>query len=541
MWGGARDAPEVDGRIASGGVAGRFRRGRGRDRWSPRPRQPDRPWRHPAAHQGWSCREQHGYAQGGIAAAIGPDDSPELHLADTLAAGAGLCDRAAVELLVHEGPRVRARARRLGRRRSIGARMASRRWRAKGRTASGACCTRATSRAARSRARCGAGRDGAGAPGAPRGLRDRTHVVDGECRGVRFVCDDGRVGVARRERRAARDRRRRSGVPRNDESGGCDRRWHCDGVAVRRAGERSRVRAVPSDRAERAGLAAVSPERGAARRRRAARERRRRAFMRRYDPAGDLAPRDVVATSMVRNRCGRGRAGVPVARASRRQRVRARFPTIAEVCAGGRTRPRDGSRCRSARRRTTCAAASTRISMGGRRSRDCSRPARSRARASTGRTAWRAIAARGTRVRGARGRRHAETGRVGGACDGPVGRASDATAPDASRASASDPGHVPAVMWEGAGLVRDAEGLRRTMATVGEVSRELEAAAIARPRPRESAGSRHRWRSSAGSSRERRSAREESRGGHRRADFPERDDLHWQVHVADRRAVQGHR
>src|ERR671912_130630 len=29
--------------------------------------------------------------------------------------------------------------------------------------------------------------------------------------------------------------------------------------------------------------------------------------------------------------------------------------------------------------------------------------------------------------------------------------------------------------------------------------------------------------------------REESRGGHRRADFPARDDLHWQLHVADRR------
>ena len=34
-----------------------------------------------------------GYAQGGIAAAVGPDDSPSLHLSDTLDAGAGLCDR----------------------------------------------------------------------------------------------------------------------------------------------------------------------------------------------------------------------------------------------------------------------------------------------------------------------------------------------------------------------------------------------------------------------------------------------------------------
>jgi len=44
------------------------------------------------------------YAQGGIAAAIGAGDSPELHQQDTLAAGAAMCDRAAVDVLVHEGP-----------------------------------------------------------------------------------------------------------------------------------------------------------------------------------------------------------------------------------------------------------------------------------------------------------------------------------------------------------------------------------------------------------------------------------------------------
>ncbi len=32
-----------------------------------------------------------GWAQGGMAAAVGPDDSPEEHAADTLAAGAGNC------------------------------------------------------------------------------------------------------------------------------------------------------------------------------------------------------------------------------------------------------------------------------------------------------------------------------------------------------------------------------------------------------------------------------------------------------------------
>jgi L-aspartate oxidase len=45
-----------------------------------------------------------GYAQGGIAAAVGPGDSPALHGADTMAAGDGLCDSRAVEVLVGEGP-----------------------------------------------------------------------------------------------------------------------------------------------------------------------------------------------------------------------------------------------------------------------------------------------------------------------------------------------------------------------------------------------------------------------------------------------------
>src|SRR5213595_1087260 len=44
------------------------------------------------------------YAQGGIAAALGAGDSPELHRRDTLAAGAALCDSDAVRVLVEEGP-----------------------------------------------------------------------------------------------------------------------------------------------------------------------------------------------------------------------------------------------------------------------------------------------------------------------------------------------------------------------------------------------------------------------------------------------------
>jgi L-aspartate oxidase len=68
-----------------------------------------------AARNGWSvtvltkgelASSATQYAQGGVAAALETrgDDSPELHYADTLAAGAGLCDPRAVEILVTEGP-----------------------------------------------------------------------------------------------------------------------------------------------------------------------------------------------------------------------------------------------------------------------------------------------------------------------------------------------------------------------------------------------------------------------------------------------------
>ena len=45
-----------------------------------------------------------GYAQGGVAAALGQDDSPDLHAFDTIRAGDGLCDEDAVRVLVENGP-----------------------------------------------------------------------------------------------------------------------------------------------------------------------------------------------------------------------------------------------------------------------------------------------------------------------------------------------------------------------------------------------------------------------------------------------------
>lgn len=44
-------------------------------------------------------------SQGGLAASLGTDDSPELHLADTLAAGDGLCNEVVARRVVEAIPR----------------------------------------------------------------------------------------------------------------------------------------------------------------------------------------------------------------------------------------------------------------------------------------------------------------------------------------------------------------------------------------------------------------------------------------------------
>ena len=54
------------------------------------------------------------WAQGGMAAALSADDTPALHAADTVSAGAGLVDPAMAELLATEGPAAVRRLAELG-------------------------------------------------------------------------------------------------------------------------------------------------------------------------------------------------------------------------------------------------------------------------------------------------------------------------------------------------------------------------------------------------------------------------------------------
>ncbi|MBO9195193.1 L-aspartate oxidase [Rhizobium sp. 16-449-1b] len=64
------------------------------------------------AHLG--AESSSGWAQGGIAACIGANDSVDLHMADTLAAGDGLCDAAAAAEIIAEAPSVIGALQRLG-------------------------------------------------------------------------------------------------------------------------------------------------------------------------------------------------------------------------------------------------------------------------------------------------------------------------------------------------------------------------------------------------------------------------------------------
>jgi len=95
-----------------------------------------------------------GYAQGGIAVAMGGDDSPDLHAADTIKAGDGLCDESAVRVLVEEGPPYVQQLVDWGTS-SIASQTEASRAAGKRRTACVVCSTRGTPQDARSPVCCG--------------------------------------------------------------------------------------------------------------------------------------------------------------------------------------------------------------------------------------------------------------------------------------------------------------------------------------------------------------------------------------------------
>jgi L-aspartate oxidase len=261
-------------------------------------------------------------------------------------------------------------------------------------------------------------------------------------------------------------------------------------------------------------------------------------FMTRYDPAGDLAPRDVVATSMIREQI---RTGSPVFLSLAHleaNRVRARFPTIARVCAEAGLDLAADPLPVSPAAHYMCGGVDTDFD---------------------GRTSIPGLYAAGevacTGIHGAN--RLASNSLLEGlvfgarAADAMLGSPQEARlrpmrlASDDRSATSTVTGAnvqaatVPDLMWEGAGLVRDAAGLRRVVVSVGAESRRLEA--LLSP-----ASTRGEWEQAsialAGWLVARAALRrQESRGGHRRADFPARDDLNWRIHVADRRAAEGHR
>jgi L-aspartate oxidase len=470
-----------------------------------------------------------GYAQGGIAAAVGPDDSPELHLSDTLAAGDGLCVDNAVRVLVTDGPKYVRELIEWG----VGFDRDSGGNPALGREA------------AHSVRRVLHARD---TPGREIGrvLWQKVHshprvrvfddalamsltTLDGECRGAVFIDRNGRIELVE----AARTLIATGGAGQVFRETTNPAIATGDGIAMAfEAGARVtdlefiqfHPTALSVEGAPRFLLSEALRGEGA-RLVNADGER----FMHRYEPAGDLASRDLVARAIVREV---ERTNAPVFLSMSHldhDYVRRRFPTITEACR------RAGLDLASERIPVSPAA---HYVMGGIET-DLD-----------GRTSIAGLFAAGeaacTGVHGAN--RLASNSLLEGLVFG--ARAADAMAgplvttspfavagePMPSRSDCSgDPptaGVVRDLMWRHAGLLRSRDTLEGLVARLSSWW-----GLLARTPPESPSDREFRRRSSlvTVSLLIARAAlrREESRGGHFRTDFPHRDDIHWQKHVSD--------
>ena len=474
-----------------------------------------------------------GYAQGGIAAAMGPDDSPELHARDTIAAGDGLCVPEAVDLLVREGPRY------VGELLAWGAAFDRD---ADGRPSLGREAAHSVRRVLH--ARDATGREIARLLWSRVSADRRIRVVDdalatdlvmrgGHCSGAAFVTTSAARGTVSAGRTLL-------------ATGGAGQVFRettnpaiatGDGIAMAaRAGARmidlEFVQFHPTvltvEGAPRFLLSEALRGEGA-RLINAAGE----AFVQRYEPAGDLASRDLVSRAIVREA---ERTGSPVYLSLAHLDpafVRQRFPTISHACAdAGLDLARDPIPVSPA----------AHYMMGGVET-DLA-----------GRTSLPGLFAAGevacTGVHGANrlasnslleglvfGARAAEAMKaapqpaaVPAALTGPT--VIEGTVPGTVHDTVPSAYEARDLMWRHVGVVRARPGLERAVA-------QLQAWAGAVAASRRSRGSDKELRRissivTAGLLIARAALRrEESRGAHFRTDFPSRDDLHWNTRIAD--------
>ena len=471
-----------------------------------------------------------GYAQGGIAAAIGEDDAPALHARDTIRAGDGLCDEAAVQVLVEQGPVY------VGELLAWGARFERD---AGGRPALGREAAHSVRRVLHA----------ADATGREIGrvlwervrtlpsveTIDHALVTDliverGRVVGVRYVDaagapNDVRAAATLLATGGAGQVFRETTNPMVATGDGIALAYHAGArvadlefiqfhpTALNVAGA---PRFLISEALRGEGARLVN-DRG-------------EAFMARYDPQGDLAPRDIVARSIARESERTGHAIFLTLAHLDPDYVTRRFPTIAAMCLQvGLDLARDPIPVGPA----------AHYIMGGVDTDEW------------GRTSLEGLFAAGevacTGVHGAN--RLASNSLLEGLV---FGARAAAAMQEEPRAALLKPDRVRArgpalrateeafspqplaltseavrdLMWRRAGLFRDRPGLEEAVA-------KLEAAsAVAEPQAPE--GRRHRNLLTVARLIARAALRrEESRGGHYRADFPARDDQRWRVHITD--------